>query len=56
MESLHGEKSTAQMCRKRNITDSLNYKWRDFFTVHGEKIFEDCIFDQQMGLNYLQVL
>jgi len=50
MESLRGEKSTTQMCRARNITDSLNYKWRDIFLEHGEKIFEDCIVRSADGI------
>lgn len=28
---LRGEKSVAQLCRERAITDSLYYKWRDEF-------------------------
>jgi transposase-like protein len=29
LEGLRGEKSVAQICRERDITDSLYYKWRD---------------------------
>jgi len=28
IEGLRGEKSIAQICRERDITDSLYYKWR----------------------------
>jgi len=31
LEGLRGERSIAQLCRERNITDSLYYKWRDEF-------------------------
>jgi transposase-like protein len=41
MEGLRGEKSIAQICRERDITDSLYYKWRDIFIEHAEEIFED---------------
>jgi len=41
MEGLRGEKSIAQICRERNITDSLYYKWRDIFSEHAGEIFED---------------
>jgi len=41
MEGLRGEKSIAQICRERNITDSLYYKWRDIFIEHAEEILED---------------
>lgn len=41
MEGLRGEKSIAQICRERNITDSLYYKWRDIFIENAEEVFED---------------
>jgi len=41
MEGLRGEKSIAQICRDRDITDSLYYKWRDIFIENAEEIFED---------------
>jgi len=41
IEGLRGEKSIAQICRERDITDSLYYKWRDIFLEHAEEIFED---------------
>jgi transposase-like protein len=39
MEGLRGEKPIAQICRERNITDSLYYKWRDQFKAHAAEIF-----------------
>lgn len=41
MESFRGEKSISQICRERNITDSLYYKWRDTFLGQAEGIFRD---------------
>ncbi len=41
MEGIRGEKSIAQICRERDITDSLYYKWRDIFIENEEEIFED---------------
>jgi transposase-like protein len=41
MEGLRGEKSIAQICRERNMTDSLYYKWRETFLENTEEIFED---------------
>ena len=41
LEALRGEKSVAQICRERDITDSLYYKWRDAFWEAAPKIFED---------------
>lgn len=41
MEGIRGEKSIAQICRERDITDSLYYKWRDIFIENAEEIFED---------------
>jgi len=34
LEGIRGEKSIAEICRERDITDSLHYKWRDVFKVH----------------------
>ena len=39
MEGIRGEKSVAQICRERNISDSLYYKWRDLFKEHAPEIF-----------------
>ena len=41
MEGLRGEKSIAQICRERDITDSLYYKWKQTFVERGPEIFED---------------
>ena len=39
MEGIRGEKPVTQICRERNITDSLYYKWRDQFKEHAPEIF-----------------
>ena len=41
MDGLRGEKSVAQICRERDITESLYYKWRDAFLERGAQVFED---------------
>ncbi len=41
MDGLRGEKSVAQVCRERDITESLYYKWRDAFLERGAQVFED---------------
>jgi transposase-like protein len=41
LEGLRGEKSVGQICRERNITESLYYKWRDAFLERGVSLFED---------------
>jgi transposase-like protein len=41
LEGLRGEKSVAQICRERNVTDSLYYKWRDAFWEAAPQIFAD---------------
>jgi len=41
LEGLHGEKSVAQICRERDITDSLYYKWREEFMQNAPAIFAD---------------
>jgi transposase len=41
LEGLRGEKSVAQICRERDITDSLYYKWRDEFMQNAPHIFAD---------------
>ena len=41
LEGLRGEKSVAQICRERDITDSLYYKWRDAFGAAAPEIFAD---------------
>jgi transposase len=41
MEVLRGEKSVAQLCRERDITEALYYKWRDAFFERAPSVFED---------------
>jgi transposase-like protein len=41
MEGIRGEKSIAQICRERQIKDSLYYKWRDQFIERAAAVFED---------------
>lgn len=41
IEGLRGEKSIAQICRDREITDSLYYKWRNQFYDQAVEIFTD---------------
>lgn len=41
MEGLRGEKSVAQICRERDLTESLYYKWRDALVERGVQVFED---------------
>lgn len=41
LEALRGEKSIAQICRERDITDSLYYKWREAFFAAAPAIFAD---------------
>lgn len=40
MEGIRGEKSIAQICRERQIKDSLYYKWRDQFIERAATVFE----------------
>jgi transposase-like protein len=37
---LRGEKSVAQICRERDITETLYYKWRDAFFERAPSLFE----------------
>jgi transposase len=39
LEGLRGEKSVAQICRERDITDSLYYQWRDAFFEAAPQLF-----------------
>ncbi len=41
IEGVRGEKSVAQICRERNIAESLLYKWRDAFFERAPDIFAD---------------
>lgn len=38
---MRGEKTIAQICRERDITESLLYKWRDAFFERAPAIFAD---------------
>jgi transposase-like protein len=40
LEILRGEKSVAQICRERQVTDGLVYKWRQEFNERAAGIFE----------------
>lgn len=41
MEGLHGEKTVAEICRERDIKESLYYKWRDQFLEDAPGLFAD---------------
>ena len=41
LDGIRGEKSIAQICRERDITESLYYKWRDAFMERAGDIFVD---------------
>ncbi len=41
LDGLRGEKTVAQICRERDITESLYYKWRDVFMERAADIFAD---------------
>jgi transposase-like protein len=41
LEMVRGEKSIAQICRERDITESLLYKWRDAFFERAPSLFTD---------------
>jgi transposase-like protein len=47
LEGLRGEKPIAQLCRERNIKDSLYYKWREQFEQHASEIFGEPVLDHQ---------
>ncbi len=40
LETLRGEKPIAQICRERQLTDSLVYKWRQEFLEKAPGLFE----------------
>jgi transposase len=40
MEALRGEKPIAQVCRERQVTDSLVYKWRQEFLEKAPGLFD----------------
>lgn len=41
LDMVRGEKTVAQICRERDITESLLYKWRDAFFERAPGIFAD---------------
>lgn len=41
LDGLRGEKAVTQICRERDITESLYYKWRDAFMERATDIFAD---------------
>lgn len=41
LDMVRGEKSVAQICRERKITESLLYKWRDAFFERAPAVFAD---------------
>ena len=47
MEVLKGEKPIAQICRDRDVTDSLVYKWRGEFLDKAPGIFEGKVTSSQ---------
>ena len=43
LEGLRNEKSVAQLCREREITDKLYYKWREQFLEQAPTIFDGTV-------------
>jgi len=41
LDMVRGEKTVAQICRERDITESLLYKWRDAFFERAPHVFAD---------------
>jgi transposase-like protein len=41
LEIVRGEKPIAQICRERQVTDSLVYKWRQEFQEKAAGLFEN---------------
>ncbi len=39
LELLAGHKSAAQICRERQITDNLLYRWKQTFVEHAASVF-----------------
>ena len=50
LEGLCGEKSVAEICRERDITDSLYYNWRDQFLARAPAIFAEPAQQAQAGV------
>jgi transposase-like protein len=38
LEGIKGEKTSAQICRERDIAERLYYKWRDAFWERGSSL------------------
>ena len=55
LEAIKGEKSIAQICRERNIKDTLYYKWRDQFEQGVAVIFGATPLNQQMQQQALRI-
>src|SRR5437016_6270880 len=41
MDTVRGEKAIAHICREREVTDSLVYKWRQEFLEKAPGLFEN---------------
>jgi transposase len=41
LDLLRGEKTVAEICRERDITESLLYQWRDAFFERAPAVFAD---------------
>ena len=41
LDMVRGEKTVAQICRERDITESLLYPWRDAFFERAPHLFAD---------------
>ena len=41
MELLAGSKAASEICRERNITDKLLYRWKQEFMERAPSVFED---------------
>jgi transposase-like protein len=41
IEGLRGEKSVAQICRERDINETLYYKWQQTFRERAANVFVD---------------
>jgi len=41
LDTMWGEKTVAQICRERDLPESLLYKWRDAFFERAPAIFAD---------------
>ena len=55
MASLQGEKSKAQICRERNITESLLYRWQQEFLEKAPSLFADGRQSSQDGEKEAQI-